>query len=146
MIQLKIKQKSYIKSKEAEPRINDQNIQTLRESRLRLEHEITSIAAGSRTLRLTGSIRKAFELAKKKGRADIDDFLQEYFRKPGVERKLRTINYANEENAIHMLEEMVKIFSKHSSHDYIDQNQFDKKVYGFEDHIIYTIANPPKGI
>jgi len=61
-----------------------------------------------------------------------------------VERKLRTINYANEENAIHMLEEMVKIFSKHSSHDYIDQNQFDKKVYGFEDPLYTQLPILPK--
>jgi hypothetical protein len=121
-------------------------LQALRESRLRLEYELTTIAAGSRTLRITGSIRKALELAKKKGRADIDDFLQQNFRKPGVERKLRRTNYSNEENAIHMLEDVAKIFNKNSNHDYSDQDQFDKIPCSLRIHYICNCHNSQRNM
>jgi hypothetical protein len=107
----------------------------LRESRLRIEEEITNIDAGKRTVRIIGSIRRAFQLAKNKGRADIDDFLQKNYRKPGVERKLKTINYADEASAIYELEVLLQIFNQKPSSDRVRQEQSDSKFKSTDDPI-----------
>ena len=71
-----VSQIRFDRSKNAERRIDEENLQRLAEARLRIEHEIADIAAERRTTRITGRMRKVLELAKKTGRADIYDFLQ----------------------------------------------------------------------
>ena len=97
---------------EPEPRFGEPSMQRLKQARLRVEEELMAIEAMQRTRRITGPIRKAFDLARRKGRADLDKFLQAKWDTAAVQRKIRTINFAQEETAIKELEKLAQTFGE----------------------------------
>jgi superfamily II DNA/RNA helicase len=97
---------------EPEPRLGDSSMQRLKQARLRVEEELMSIEALQRTTRITGPIRKAFDLARRKGRADLDKFLQSKWEAAAVQRKIRTLNFSDEDAAIKELEKLAQTFGE----------------------------------
>jgi hypothetical protein len=79
-----------------------------------LEQDLLELEAKTRTLRMTGPVRKAFEFVMKVGRADLDRFLQSAWQKPAVQRKLRTLNFEDEADTIRILEELASTFGEES--------------------------------
>lgn len=83
-------------------------------------------------------------MVKKSGRADIDFFLQNNWQKPGVEKKLKTIDYADEKQAIHALEQLMKIFDQKSNYDNNgEQDELDNKSKSSEDLINMELLQLP---
>ena len=97
---------------EPEPRFGEPSMQRLKQARLKVEEELLAIEALQRTRRISGPIRKAFDLARRKGRADLDKFLQSKWVAAAVQRKIRTINFANEDEAIKELEKLAQTFGE----------------------------------
>ena len=87
-------------------------MQRLKQSRVSIEEELAAIDALQRTKRITGPMRKAFDLVKRMGRADLDKFLQTKWDTGAVQRKIRTINFAREDDAIKELEKLYQTFGE----------------------------------
>jgi superfamily II DNA/RNA helicase len=107
-----VEQIQFPKLYEPEARFGELSMQRLKQARLGVEEELMKIEALQRTRRITGLVRKAFDLARRKGRADIDKFLQSKWDTAAVQRKIRTINFANEDEAIKELEKLAQTFGE----------------------------------
>ncbi len=97
-------------SHHSETRFGEESLQKLRDARTALEEELRTIEAQQRTIRITGPLRRAFDLARRTGRAGIDKFLQANWQKPAVQREIRKIDFKNAETAIARLESLSKIY------------------------------------
>jgi hypothetical protein len=102
----------YPRQFDPEPRFGEPTMQRLKQSRLKVEEELLAIEALQRTQRITGPIRKAFDLARRKGRADLDRFLQTKWDAQAVQRKIRRLDFADEDAAIRELEKLAQMFGE----------------------------------
>src|SRR6266550_190619 len=99
----------------SETRFGEESLRKLGDARISLEEELRAIEANQRTIRITGPLRRAFELARRTGRADIDRFLQDNWQKPAVQREIRKIDFKNEAAAIVRLENLSKTYGSSES-------------------------------
>jgi len=106
-----IEQIQFPTSHEPEARFGDDSLRRLREVRLATEEELRAIEARQRTVRITGPIRRAFDLIRLKGRGDLDRFLQLTWQQPAVQREIHKIDFRREDKALSRLEELAKTFS-----------------------------------
>jgi superfamily II DNA/RNA helicase len=107
-----VEQIQFPRMHEPEPRFGEPSMQELKQARLKVEEELAGIEALQRTKRITGHIRKAFDFVRRKGRADLDQFLQSKWDQAAVQRKIRTINFEEENVAIDELEKLAKTFGE----------------------------------
>jgi hypothetical protein len=107
-----VEQIRFLRSHPALDRFGDESLKRLKEARLSLEGDLAALEAKQRTMRMEGSIRKAFEFVLKIGRADLDLFLQSSWQKPIVQRKLRAIRYDDEAETTRELEGLAKAFGE----------------------------------
>jgi hypothetical protein len=121
---------------EPEPRFEEPSMQRLKQARLRVEEELMAIEALQRTTRITGPIRKAFDLARRKGRADLDKFLQAKWEAAAVQRKIRTLNFADEDAAIKELEKLAQTFGEKE-----EEPQPKEETEQKTESVIETVAN-----
>lgn len=132
----------------AETRFGESSMQRLKQARLSIEGELQSLEALRRTQRITGPIRKAFDLAKRTGRADIDKFLQNKWDSPAVQRKVRSLNFSNEALVIKELEKLVETFGdkeeKSESEPKIEEQQRQTSVMESVELTETEIAQLPK--
>jgi superfamily II DNA/RNA helicase len=124
---------------EPESRFGEPSMQRLKQARLRVEEELMEIEALQRTQRITGPIRKAFDLAKRKGRADIDKFLQAKWEAAAVQRKIRTLNFADEDATIKELEKLAQTFGEKETHE--EQPQLKEETEQKTESITQTVVN-----
>jgi len=94
----------------SEDRFGDLSLEILREHRKALENELRTIEMKQRTQRITGSLRKAFEFVQRTGRGDLDRFLQTVWMKAAIQKKIRKIDFNDEQNALKAIEELQKTF------------------------------------
>jgi superfamily II DNA/RNA helicase len=107
-----VEQIQFPKQYKAEPRFEEPSMERLKQSRLTIEEELAALEALQRTKRITGPMRKAFDLARRLGRADLDKFLQTKWDAGAVQRKIRTINFNREDEAIKELEKLYQTFGE----------------------------------
>jgi len=134
-----VEQIQFPRLREPEPRFGEPSMQRLREARQRVEEELMAIEALQRTRRITGPIRKAFDLARRKGRADLDKFLQAKWEAAAVQRKIRTINFTDEVAAIKELEKLAQTFGEKENQ--IEEPQPKAKLEQNAESVAESLAN-----
>jgi len=134
-----VEQIQFPKLHEPEPRFGEPSMQRLRQARLTVEEELMAIEALQRTRRVTGPMRKAFDLARRKGRADLDKFLQAKWDAAAVQRKIRTINFDNEDVAIKELEKLAQTFGEKENQ--LEEPQPKAEIEKRAESVTETVAN-----
>ena len=110
-----VEQIQFPMSHKPEPRFGSPSMQRLNQARQSVEGEIIALEALKRTRRITGSTRKAFILVRRKGRADLDRFLQAKWDVAAIQREVRAINFDKEHIAIEKLEGLARRFGDEKS-------------------------------
>jgi hypothetical protein len=95
-----------------EQKFGEESLRRLHTARTNLEGELRAIDARQRTLRITGPVRRAFDLVKLRGRGDLDKFLQESWQQPAVQREIRKIDFSQEDEALNRLEKLAGTFGR----------------------------------
>lgn len=118
-----VDQIKFPKDHPAEDRFGDLSLQILKEHRKALEDELQAIEMKQRTPRITGSARKAFEFVQRVGRADLDRFLQTVWMKDAIQKKIRRIDFTDEQKALKAIEELQKTFGVEQDKQNIQESE-----------------------